>query len=146
MYERIVVPTDGSETAARAAREAFRIAEGTGATVHVVSVVDESGSTLLFAPESMGALLERLADEAEAAVENLAATAPDGVAVETDVVRAMQVYRGIVSYADRVGADLVVMGSQGRGGVGGVLGSTTERVASHTDLPVLVISEAQDEE
>lgn len=140
MYERIVVPTDGSEASMRAAREAFDIAAESGGTVHVVSVVDESASSLLLSGESMGPLMERLHEEAEDHVEAVATEAPPGLDVETDVIRGTAVFRAIVGYAEEVGADLLVMGSTGRSGVGGILGSTTQRVTESTGIPVLVVS------
>ena len=140
MYDRIVVPTDGSEASMRAAREAFQIAAESGGTVHVLGVVDESPSSLLLSGESMGPLMGRLNDEAEANVETIASEAPAGVDVETDVVRGTAVFRAIVGYAEEVGADLLVMGSVGRTGIGDILGSTTQRVAEHTRIPVLVVS------
>ncbi|MEF8840414.1 MAG: universal stress protein [Haloarculaceae archaeon] len=141
MHDRIVVPTDGSEASMRAAREAFTIATEGGGTVHVVAVVDESASSLLLSGEAMGPLMERLNDEAAENVEAVAAEAPPGVDLETDVIRGTAVFRAIVGYADEVGADLLVMGSTGRSGVGGVLGSTTQRVTEHTGIPVLVVSD-----
>lgn len=143
MYRRIVVPTDGSEASMRAAREAFDVAAESGGTVHVVAVVDESASSLLLSGESMASLIERLHDEAEEHVETIAADAPPGVAVETDVIRGTAVFRAIVGYAEEVDADLLVMGSTGRGGVGGILGSTTQRVTENTAVPVLVISDPE---
>lgn len=143
MYRRIVIPTDGSEASMRAALEAFDVAAESGGTVNVVAVIDESASSLLFSGESMGPLMERLHDEAEEHVEAIAAEAPPGVEVETDVIRGTAVFRAIVGYAEKVGADLLVMGSTGRGGVGGILGSTTQRVTENTAIPVLVISDPE---
>ena len=140
MYERIVVPTDGSEASMRAAHEAFDIAGEGGGTVHVVSVVDESPGSLLLSGESMGPLMERLHDEAEANLESIRAEAPSGIDVVTDVTRGTNVFRAIVGYAEDVDADLLVMGSTGRSGVGGILGSTTQRVTENTEIPVLVVS------
>ena len=145
MYERIVVPTDGSQASMRAAREAFEIAGASGGSVHVVAVVDESASSILLTGESMGPLMTRLHDDAEANVGAIAAEAPDGIGVETDVIRGTAVFRAIVGYAEEVGADLLVMGSTGRSGVGGILGSTTQRVTEHTAVPVLVVSPPKEE-
>lgn len=139
MYHRIVVPTDGSERSMDAAGEAFALAAEGGGTVYVVSVVDESASSLLLSGESMGSLIERLHDEAEVHVEAVAAAAPAGIDVQTAVVRGTTVYRAIVGYAGEVDADIVVMGSTGRGGVGGIMGSTTQRVTEHIGIPVLVV-------
>jgi nucleotide-binding universal stress UspA family protein len=46
---------------------------------------------------------------------------------------------GIIGTADSVGADLIVMGSHGRRGIGRLLlGSQTSNVLAHTKVPVLV--------
>lgn len=63
--------------------------------------------------------------------------------VETDVIRGTAIFRAIVGYAEEAGADLLVMGSTGRGGVGGILGSTTQRVTENIGVPVLVISDPE---
>jgi nucleotide-binding universal stress UspA family protein len=144
MYERIVVPTDGSEASMRAAREAFELAAESGGTVYAVGVVDESASSILLSGESMGPLIERLNQEARANVEGVATEAPDGVEVVTDVIRGTSVFRAIIGYTEEVEADVLVMGSTGRSGVGGILGSTTQRVTENTGIPVLVVSEPGD--
>jgi nucleotide-binding universal stress UspA family protein len=52
------------------------------------------------------------------------------------------VWRGILETAAQQGVDLIVMGSHGRSGLERmVLGSVTQRVLSHTKLPVLVVRE-----
>ncbi|WP_276257398.1 universal stress protein [Haloglomus litoreum] len=140
MYDPILVPVDGSDAAARAVEEAFDIARESGATVHLLFVLDESATALLFSSESMGRRFERLRTEAEAFLAELADDAA-GVPVETAVTRGMGVYRGIIDYAEDVGIELIVMGSTGRHGPAGVLGSTTGRVAANTDIPVMVLSE-----
>lgn len=145
MYDDILVPTDGSEASFRAAEEALRIARETGATVHAVYVIDESGSTLLFADQSMAALLEALAEEGEGAVEEVANLTSD-VQVETDVIRGMAIHDAILEYASDHDVDLVVMGTHGRQGIEHLLGSTTERVIAHSSVPVLVVREDDQDE
>lgn len=140
VYDPILVPVDGSDTAERAVEEALRLARDGGATVHLLFVLDESASTLLFSSESMSARFDRLRGEAKEFLGRLAEGADD-VPVETAVVRGMGVHRGIVDYAEGEGVELIVMGSRGRHGPAGVLGSTSERVAAHTSIPVLLVSE-----
>jgi nucleotide-binding universal stress UspA family protein len=139
MYDPILVPTDGSEASARAAEEAFRLARAFDTTVHLLFVLDESAFSLLFSKESMGPRFERLMAEAEEYLDDLAGRAGD-VPVVTATVRGMGVHRGIADYARNEGVELVVMGSRGRSGPAGVLGSTTHRVTGSTDVPVLVVS------
>jgi len=50
------------------------------------------------------------------------------------------VFRGILAAAEQVGAGLIVMASHGRRGLSAVvLGSETQRLLSHTELPVLIV-------
>ena len=79
--------------------------------------------------------------EANAAVQTVKAifTAAD-VAVDTAIVESTNAWRGIVQKAESSQADLIVIGSHGRSGLEKlVLGSVTQAVLSHTELPVLVV-------
>ncbi|MFB6205154.1 MAG: universal stress protein [Haloglomus sp.] len=144
MYDPILVPVDGSDTAARAAAEGFRIAEELGSTVHLLFVVDESAAAMLLTSETMADRLERLRGEAHEFLAELADTTD--VPVETAVVRGMKVHRAIIDYAETEGIGLIVMGSRGRSGPGGILGSTSERVAANTAIPVLLVSDPASED
>jgi nucleotide-binding universal stress UspA family protein len=144
MYHSILVPTDGSETAIAAAREAASLAEAVGAArIHVVYVIDEGAVSLLFSDQRLSDLLELLTEEGGAATNTTAdAIEAGGVEVVTDVIRGMRVNEALIEYAHEHGVDLVVMGTNGRHGIEYLLGSTTERLLAKSDLPVLVISRA----
>jgi nucleotide-binding universal stress UspA family protein len=144
MYHSILVPTDGSETAIAAAREAASLAEAVGvARIHVVYVIDEGAVSLLFSDQRLSDLLELLTEEGGAATNTTAdAIEAGGVEVVTDVIRGMRVNEALIEYAHEHGVDLVVMGTNGRHGIEYLLGSTTERLLAKSDLPVLVISRA----
>lgn len=145
MYDTILVPTDGSETARAAAREAFRLGRETGATVHVVYVVDEGAMNVLFSGSRLSRLLENLTEQGREAVADLAEQGEtEGLDVMTDVIRDVSVAEAIADYAVRVDADLVVMSTRGRHGVEHVLGSTTERTLERASVPVLVVPEERD--
>ncbi|MFB6172515.1 MAG: universal stress protein [Haloarculaceae archaeon] len=146
MYTDILVPTDGSEASLRAAREAIDLARAIDATVHVVYVVDESAGTMLLSGSSMATLLEELNERGAEATEAVSALADD-VPVETEVVRGTRVEGAILDYATAHDVDLIVMGSHGKRGIDRLLGSTTQRVLAHSDIPVLVVAshEAEDE-
>lgn len=146
MYDTILVPTDGSDASLRAADEALRIARAVGADVHVLYVVDESASSFLLSGDTMADVLAALREEGEAAVAAVADRA-DGVSVTTEVGRGTAVHEAILDYADREGADLVVMGTRGRRGLDQLMGSTTERVTAEAPIPVLVVGpDAESEE
>lgn len=138
MYDRILVPTDGSPAAAAAAEEAFALADELEGTVHLVYVVDESASQFLTTGERMSNVLQSLTEEGERATAETAAIGPD-VETTTAVVRGFHVNESIVEYAEANDIDLVVMGTHGRRGVDHIIGSTTERTLARSAVPVLVV-------
>jgi nucleotide-binding universal stress UspA family protein len=144
MYETIVVPTDGSEYAERAAEHAAAVARAFDATVHVVSVVDEDAATSVFERDAVDdETRERLREEGERAIRTTRAALGDVERVESALVEG-HATESIVGYADEVDADLLVMGTHGRTGVDRyVAGSVTERVLRRTHVPVLTVRDLE---
>ncbi|ELZ13372.1 UspA domain-containing protein [Haloterrigena salina JCM 13891] len=135
-YESVLVPTDGSDHAAAALRRAAAVAARHGATVHLLTVVDES---ILGGADDRTDRARELLAEAETTARDAGV---DDVVTE---VRSGSVPREIVSYADDEGVDLVVMGTHGRNGLDQLLlGSITERVLRTASVPVLTTTEADD--
>jgi nucleotide-binding universal stress UspA family protein len=136
-YDHVLIPTDGSDAAERAAGHGLAVAERYGADVHAVYVVDTTTYGLEDAPRSVVGLLK---EGGENAVEAVAAEARDrNLPVTTDVLRGVP-EEELLSYADGVGADLVVMGTRGRAaGDDRLLGSTTARVLRRSTVPVLAV-------
>lgn len=137
MYERILVPTDGSRGTAHVAMQAFDLAEQYGATVHLLYVVDDdAGSILADAAETEA----ELRDRGERALETLAALAG---AYHLEPVREMR--KGdpageILAYGDEIDADAVVMGTHGRSGIERrLIGSVAERVVRNAERPVMTV-------
>jgi nucleotide-binding universal stress UspA family protein len=137
MYDEVVVATDGSDAAERAADHALGIAERYGADVHVVYVLDTSVYELADAERSIVGLLE---GGGENAVERVATEARErNLPVETHVLRGAPA-RTVLDYADGVEADLLALGTRGLAGQGErFLGSTTRRVLGRADCPVLTV-------
>jgi nucleotide-binding universal stress UspA family protein len=138
MYDDILVPTDGSASAERAARYAVVLADAYDARIHALCVVDErdydgdvvgadvvdSGRTA--AQRGAGRAVATVADLAEGSVETHVTTG-----VPSDAV---------LAYVADAGVDLVVMGTHGRTGVERfVIGSVAERVVRHADTPVVTV-------
>jgi nucleotide-binding universal stress UspA family protein len=136
MFDTVLIPTDGSDSAQRAARLGVALAEAYGAAVHVLAVVDERPySTAVVDDEAVVdegmTAAEREARHAVAAVADLAADAT--TAVEVGVPAA-----AIRDYAADADVDLIAMGTHGRTGVERfVIGSVAESVVRHSDVPVL---------
>lgn len=140
MYERILVPTDGSEGVKRAVLHALDLAKSHGATVHAVYVVNTAGFTGLPMESSWEGIDEMLRSDAEAALETVRefAEARD-VPIETRVLEGSP-HREIVRYAEQGDCDLVVMGTHGRGGIDRLLlGSVAEKVVRSSNVPVMTV-------
>lgn len=138
MYERIIVPTDGSKAAARAVEQGIGQATAHDADLVFLAVVEMSGGA---APETRaGAVIEeRRAAQQEEVSSLVDQAAAAGVDAE-GVVKVGIPSRVIVEQAATRGADLVVMSTAARSGVGRFLyGSVTEQVIRDGDTPVLAI-------
>jgi nucleotide-binding universal stress UspA family protein len=133
MFEKILVPTDGSECAEAAIDYAEDLAGQYEATVHVLCVVDSR--TLDSAPH-----LERVKDESTEMVESVCEDlAGSNIPVE-DAVRTGIPHQEILQYASQQGIDLIAMGTHGRTGIERyLLGSITEKVVRLSDVPVLTV-------
>jgi nucleotide-binding universal stress UspA family protein len=146
-YERVLVPTDGSENAVRATPHGTAIGARYGATLHALSVVDVQSAGGAFSAGGLdAAFVERLEARGESAVEAVVSAVHDDVpdlSVETAVVRSTSfggVAPGITEYVEAHDIDLVVMGSHGRSNLGRqVLGSVASTLLRTLDVPVMVV-------
>jgi nucleotide-binding universal stress UspA family protein len=138
MYDRILVPTDGSAATESATDHAIGLARQYGATLHALYVVDVAAYSSL----EVGAdvVADELRSEGETAVDAVVERAADaGVEAETAVETGV-VHRRVVDYVADNGIDLVVMGTHGRTGVGRfLLGSVAEKVVRTAEAPVLTV-------
>ena len=146
MFKHILVPIDGSPTSLLAVDKAAGMAKAFGSKVTVLYIIDPYPFTGVGADFALGQdqYLEAAKAEASAAMEAACARLKDaGVTTETSVTEAHAVWRGILDAAERLGADLLVMGSHGRRGLEKlVLGSVTQSVVSRTKITTLVVHEA----
>lgn len=138
MYDTIVVPTDGSAHAVRAAEHALKLAAAFDATVHLIYVVDVQAAAGLFdaggVDEEFVGRLEAAGGELLAETEELAEASES---VQTAVVKGRPAEE-IIDYADDHGAELLAMGTHGRRGLNRFLaGSVTEKVLRLADVPVM---------
>ena len=134
---RIVIPTDGSDAAERAADCALELATHSRGAVDVISVIDETDPALEGAP---AAIIELCREGGHDAIEPIAIAARNReLSVTAEIVRGVP-HDAIVSYAAAVDADLIAMGSRGLATADEpLLGSTTVRVLERSDRPVLAV-------
>jgi len=138
MYERILIPTDGSTKAMKGAEHGVDLAAAVGAEVHALYVIEEGGNPWM--SESMDDQMDRAreyGEEVTGKVGELAAEA--GVDFVSAVETGPSVAKEVAEYGEEEDMDLVVMGSGYRGRIGGMLGSTAEKVLRSTSLPVTVL-------
>jgi nucleotide-binding universal stress UspA family protein len=142
-YERVLVPTDGSDTAGRAVDHAVAIADAFDGELHALNIVDVAtvGTSADVVPTET--MIEALTERGEAAVEAVAEHGSDaGIEVVTEVQQGFP-GSGVLEYAREHEADLIVMGTHGRTGLGRVLlGSTTERLVRQAAMPVCAVPPA----
>lgn len=141
MYDQILVPTDGSETAEHGATHGCRLAAAVGAGVQALGVVDTAAAGLF---ETDVAYAQELRAAAQSGVDRVAEIAAShGLDVETSCPTGAPV-ETILEYASR--ADLVAMGTHGRTGVERfALGSVAERVLRRASVPVVTARNAATE-
>lgn len=143
MYQRILVPTDGSEITAKAVETAVSLAKLTGASLVTLCVKEPFPYSAIsemqpVPPQEFYDAQERIAASRVKAVMDAAAAA--GVACEGSTVEALHPWEAILDLAKAKACELVVMASHGRRGVAALLiGSETSRVLTHSPLPVLVV-------
>lgn len=138
MYDTILFPTDGSDTAASVIEYAIGVADEHDAAIHVLYVADTDRDSLA---NVRGEIVDSLTQVGERAVAETAERVREhGVTVHTSVLQG-DPSRTIVDYAGEVDADLLVMSTHGRRGVErALLGSVTERVVNTAPVPVLVVN------
>ena len=145
MYTHILVPVDGSPTSDRGLDEAIKLAKLTGARLRLIHVVDQ----LVYASsmDGLGAmtadLIPLLREGGESILETCKGrVGASGVPVDTALLDSFagRVCDLVVAEAVNWHADLIVLGTHGRRGVGRVLmGSDAEQIVRHAPTPVLLV-------
>jgi nucleotide-binding universal stress UspA family protein len=144
MLSKILVPTDGSELSNKAVRGAVEAAQKLHATLVGLTVTEPYPiATTGYGRahiESREHYDERMRFEAEQHLAPLqSAAAAAGVTLDTVVRRSGSPYEAIIETAKDKGCDSIFMASHGRSGLQALLmGSETNKVLTHTDIPVLV--------
>jgi len=143
MFKHILVPTDGSKLSEKAVKHAISMAKQAHAKVTALHVVPkfhtftlqtemleatEKGYTVSAAEHAKQylAFAERLAKVADVDCDTVATTSD-------------QPFKEIIKTAKKKDCDLILMASHGRRGIEGfLLGSETQKVLTHSNVPVLV--------
>lgn len=143
MYKHILVPTDGTDLSQQAVQRSLELAKALAAKVTVVRVSGKPAHVVV-----LGVDITELSEETRARIvkdieEHLAwvrgEASAKGVACEAIRVESEQTWKGILDTAEARGCDLIAMASHGRSGMAAkLLGSETQKVLTHSRIPVLV--------
>ncbi len=143
MYQKILVPVDGSDTSLRGLDEAIKLAKVTGGTLRLLHIVNELIVANGYPAGDYVPVIEALRDGAKQTLSNCERIAReqgakfDSKLVETLGGRAADV---IVDQASEWSADLIVIGTHGRRGIRRLaLGSDAEGVLRQATVPVLMV-------
>jgi nucleotide-binding universal stress UspA family protein len=149
LYTRILVPVDGSDTSTRALVAALQMARESGGSVRVVHVIEELAQVIAYDPYGAypGDLSKVLHDNGHKILTeamNVAQSA--GVSAEQQLIEAggRRLAEAVLNEAASHKADLIVVGTHGRRGLGRVLlGSGAEQIIRLAPIPVLVIRSSE---
>jgi len=145
VYQRILIPTDGSRVATKGIKAGVELAKTAGASIvgyHAVEPIER-----IYYVEGAGisagqvrAIEKQLRELAERYLDVLRKAAKAaGVACETLVTTPADPYLGIIEAAKAKRCDVICMASHGRGAIASaVLGNVTHKVLTHSKVPVLV--------
>lgn len=145
MFRNILVPTDGSELSSGTVRRAVSFASEAGAQIVFFYAQPDFpmpiyGEGALIDPTTPEQFAKTAAAEAEAILSQARAVAEaSGVTAVVDTTVNEVPYEAIIDAASRHGCDLIFMASHGRRGLASLLlGSETQKVLTHSKVPVLV--------
>jgi len=143
MYNHILIATDGSELAQKAATRGLALAKALGAKVIAITVTDMF-PTGPYSSIPTPSMIERYEEVAAESAANILSSVSEvatklGVPCATMHVKEQTPAEGILETAREKGCDLIVMASHGRRGVARLLlGSQAQKVATLSPVPVLI--------
>lgn len=145
MFKHVFVPTDGSALSQSTARRAVTFAKEAGAKVtaffakpeYPIAYFGEGALIDPTTPEKFAELADQQASEYLGEIQKLCAD--QGVECAITSATSDVPYEAIIEAAEKSGCDLIFMASHGRRGISGLLlGSETNKVLTHSKIPVLV--------
>lgn len=146
MYKRILVATDGSKLSSVAVNSGIDLAKLTGADMVIVKVIPRYSrsyfdGSIPLNMEELARVEKTWSEEGQAVVDAAKSRAAEqGVKAKGVTVKSDLVAEAIITTAKKHKVDLIVMASHGRRGLKRLLlGSETQQVLTHIDIPVLVL-------
>lgn len=140
MFTDILVAIDGSEASQRAFDRALDIAKAGNASLHAAYVVETGLLSSLPADNTVEIMYNVLKKEGEAVLTRAKAKAAAGGVTLTTHLKFSHAGREIISLADKIKADLIVVGSHGKSQTDRLLiGSVSTFVVTHSKVSTMVV-------
>lgn len=145
MFKHILVPTDGSDLSRKTAERAVSFAKEANARItlffakpeYPIAYFGEGALIDPTTPEKFAEMADQQADEYLREIEQLCQSA--SVPCQRATATSDLPYEAIIAAAEAAGCDLIFMASHGRRGISSLLlGSETNKVLTHSTIPVLV--------
>ena len=143
MFNRILIPTDGSDITAKAVDAGIKLAKSVGAQLYTICVKEPFPYSAIsemqpVPPQDFFDAQDRIATKRVHDVVELAHAA--GVKCQAHTVEGLHPWEAIIDHARHLECDLLVMASHSRRGVTALLlGSETQKELTHSTIPVLVV-------
>lgn len=138
MLDKLLIATDGSDTASEAVEHGLDLAETCDAEVHVIYVVETEATYLLTVGVS-DEEMDEYRQHGEAIVTDVVEQANRRGLEGVGVVKTGSVAQEVVEYAETEAVDGVVVGERGRGTLEKYLGSNAEKIVRLCSTPVTVV-------
>lgn len=143
MYKTILIPTDGSDLANKAIDHAIELAKSSGGRLIAMTAQPlledfvAEGVSITVSEEDRQAFARATAHNLDLVKAKASAA---GVEIDTVQLESGEPWRAIIDASKDNGCDLIVMASHGRRGLSALLlGSETQKVLTHSEIPVLVV-------
>jgi len=137
MFEKILVPVDGSESSEKSVAQAISLAKVCKAKLYFLYVANIN--QIAINPNLTHAIMEAIKTAGNAVLERAANSVPPNVKYEKNMETGAPA-AVILEYAEILNADLIIMGSRGLGVVKGVLlGSVSQYIIERAKCPVMVV-------
>ena len=143
MFKHILLPTDGSKLSEKAIKQCVRMAKALDAKVTVLHVMPKF-HTFTYQVDMLKTTRSEYEQTAAVRAQGYLEVArksarAQGVACDVMKASSDQPFKEIIKAAGKKGCDVIVMASHGRRGIEGfLLGSETQKVLTHSKIPVLV--------
>jgi len=138
MYENILITTDGSQKSEASISHGLELAESFDTHVHALYVI-ETEATYILTVGLGDDEIEEYEEYGEETISEVTDRAAERGLETTGTVKTGRISEEIVEYAEQNDIDLILMGKQGRGAIEKYLGSTAEKVARMSDIPVTIV-------